>query len=512
MHDRRTVLSALAFAGVSLSPGSRAMALSSWNPPLVDCPAGRLRGARQGDITVYTGIPFGTSTGGANRFRPAGPAPAWQGVFDATRTPAIAPQAPNMLFPVLPGAPSEDCLQLSVWSPVKQGPHPVLVWIHGGGNIQGSCAEPLFDCSVFARDGIVAVAINYRLGTLGFLETGGLLGPSYRGSANNAMLDQILALRWVQTNIRAFGGDPTRITVAGESAGALDLCSLLSAPASRGLAARAIVASGGEYVNEPDKADAFAAHYAQVLGGADRLLSASMEEIVAAQGKAAASWPQAQPFRGVLNPLTLPQRPVAAFSAGSAKNVDLLIGWCRDETTLMAPEAVASNSAFTIPTVAATRAQSDAAMAVYAMADPSLSRAELVWKSSTAEAFGMTSTRIADAQAAAGGRVYKYRLDYNLESGPFKNKTAHGFDVPLVFEKLDHPLAKLYGFSDAELPMMETLHTVWSSFIRTGKPSADTSSWPAYERSDEMTMILDRTSHVEQHTDELDRRAWAGAL
>ena len=488
------------------------MPVSDQDPTAVHCPAGRLRGRRRGGISVYTGIPFGAPTGGLNRFRPPLPAPAWQGVLDATRTPAIAPQAPGALFPVLPGTPSEDCLQLNVWSPADKGPHPVLVWIHGGGNIEGSCAEPLFDCSVFARDGIVAVAINYRLGALGFLETGGLLGPSYRGSANNAMLDQILALKWVRTNIAAFGGDPARITVAGESAGALDLCSLLSAPASKGLVARAIVASGGEYVNEPAAADTFAAHYAQILGGADRLQTASPNEIVAAQGKAAASWPQAQPYRGVLDPETLPQRPVAAFAAGAARSVDLLIGWCRDETTLMAPEAVASNPAFTAPTVSATPAQSVVAMAVYAAADPSLSRAELVWKTSTAEAFGVTSRRIADAQAAAGGRAYKYRLDYKVAGGPFKNKTAHGFDVPLVFEKLDHPLAKLFGYSAAEVRMMKTVHTVWSSFIRTGEPSTGGAPWPAYERSSEKTMILDRSPHVEEHADELDRRAWAGAL
>ena len=480
--------------------------------PVVECPAGRVRGRRRASIDVYTGVTFGAPTGGANRFRPPRPAAAWSGVLDATRTPAIAPQAPDALFPVLPGTPSEDCLQLSVWAPRARGPHPVLVWIHGGGNVEGSCAEPLFDCSLFAQEGIVAVAVNYRLGALGFLETGGLLGPSYRGSANNAMLDQILALGWVKANIGAFGGDPGAITVAGESAGALDLCSLLAAPGSKGLMQRAIVASGGEYVNEVAKADAFAAHYTEILGGTGRLLSASMDEIVAAQAKAAATWPQAQPWRTVLDPATLPRRPVAAFAAGSAKDVDLLIGWCKDETTLMVPASAAANPAFTPPTVSATAVQVNAALAIYAAADPKLSRADLIWKSTTAEAFGVTSTRLSDAQAAAGGRVYKYRLDYKVQGGPFGDKTPHGLDVPLVFQQLDHPLAKLFGFSKAEAAMSSTMHDVWASFIRTGTPSAGTQPWPVYERASERTLILDRSPHVESHVDALERRAWSGAL
>ena len=271
---------------------------------------------------------------------------------------------------------------------------------------------------------------------------------------------------------------------------------------------RAIVASGGQVVNDTAGADAFARHYAEILGGADRLLTATQEEVLTAQAKAAAAWPQAQPWRAVLDPHILPVGPIAAIGAGNVCDVELMIGWCRDETRMMAPPQAAGNPSVKPPTVAASADQLNAALAAYAAADPKLSRADLVWKATTAEAFGVTSLRIADAQAAAGGVVYKYRLDYTVRDGPYGDKTAHGFDVPMVFEQLHHPLAKLYGFSEAEAPMAATMHAVWSSFIRTGTIEAELPFWPPYEEKREATMILDRSSHVALAIDDADRRIW----
>ena len=370
----------------------------------------------------------------------------------------------------------------------------------------------MFDCAVFARDGIVAVNFNYRLGALGFLELGGLLGSSYRGSANNALLDQILALHWVLDNINTFGGDPKQVTVGGESAGAIDLCTILGSPGSSGLMRRAIIASGGQVVNDVSSADAFAKHYADILGGQDRLLIATQDEILDAQAKATMTWPQAQPWRAVLDPKTLPVKPVAAIKSGAARKVELMIGWCRDETRMMVPQEAASNPAFNPPTVAASGEQLKEAMAAYAKSNPELSQADLLWKATTAEAFGVTSLRLADAQVAAGGEVYKYRLDYTVSNGPYGDKTGHGFDVPMMFEQLHHPLAKLYGFSEAEAPMTETMHAVWSTFIRTGNVNAGLPSWPKYSENSQETMILDRRSHVETEVDAQDRQIWHGVL
>lgn len=505
--SRRVFMAGVVSTG-ALAPG---MGKAEMNAATVHAPAGSMTGRVKDDVRLFTGVPFGASTASAGRFRPPRPVEAWKGMFNATRTANVAPQATSPLFPRLPGTASEDCLHLNVWAPMTPGPHPVLVWLHGGNNIEGSCVEPIFDCRVFARDGLVAINFNYRLGALGFLELGGVLGPEYRGSANNALRDQLLALQWVKRNVAAFGGDPARITVAGESAGAFDLCALLAAPASKGLFSRAIVASGGQAVHDVATADAFAKVFVDQLGGADRLRTAATDEIVTAQAKAAAAWPHALPYRGVIDPKTMPLAPIQAVSAGSARDVDLMIGWCRDETRMMVPAAAAANPGFRPPTVWLDAAKMPGIMAGYAKAFPRSSQAEVVWKATTAEAFGVTSARIADAQAAAGGRVRRYRLDYTVPGGPFGNMTPHGFDVPMVFEQMDSPLARLFGFSAADAAMEKTLHGVWSSFARTGSVKAGLPPWPFYKPSDPQVMLLDRTSRATDSADQMDRDIWAGA-
>lgn len=493
-------------------PPDRARAasrLAQASDVLVHTWTGALRGIQRDEIDIFTGIPFGASTAGLDRFKPPRPLPKWSGVFDATHTANVAPQATSMLFPLLPGVASEDCLQLNVWAPHRPGPHPVLVWLHGGSNVEGSCAEPDFDCSAFARDGLVAVSFNYRLGALGFLEVGGLLGAEYRGSANNGLRDQMLALQWVQHNIAAFGGDPAQVTVAGESAGAFDLCALLACPAAKGLMKRAIVASGGQAVQDVEAAKAFAEVFASRLGGSDRLLTAPFEDIVAAQAKTAEQWPHALPFRGMIDLGLMPQLPVDAIAAGRARDVELLIGWCRDETRLMVPEGVASNPAFAPPTNWLQPAQLAVVMTQYSQAFPGLTRAELIWKLTTAEAFSITSARIADAHAGSGGQVLVYELQYTVPGGPFGSMTPHGFDVPMVFDKLDSRLARLFGMSLADKPMQRVLQAVWSSFSRTGNVDAGIPAWPPYDLDARKVMILDQRSHVDCDPHSKERNIWS---
>lgn len=476
----------------------------------VHTPSGAVRGRVTGGLRVFTGIPFGAPTVGPARFRPPQPAAAWDGIFDATHPAKIPPQPTNFLFPTLPGVPSEDCLQLNIWAPRQPGRYPVLVWMYGGANLQGSCVEPLFDCAPFARKGIVAVNFNYRLGALGFLELGGILGPDYRGSANNAMLDQLLALQWVKRNISAFGGDPTRVTMAGQSAGAGNLIALLGSPASKGVLKGAIIASGTDGVQDIGPADAFAKVFVEQLGDISRLRTASFDEVLTAQGKALAAWPHGLPFRAVIDPKMMPSAPVKAVTAGSARDVALLIGWCHDETRTLISEADAANPDYVPITVAADPAKVRRLLDAYAKAYPDLSQSERVWKMTAAEIFVMPALRVADAQAAAGGKIRTYRLDYKVPNGPFGDKTPHGFDVPMVFGQMSSPVAKFFGFSAADAPMAQTMHSVWSSFVRTGTAVADKIFWPPYDLETRRTMILDRRPHVEGDITKADRELWAG--
>jgi len=204
------------------------------------------------DVELYRGIPFAAPPVGDLRWRPPQPARAWQGVRESFAFGAAAPQKPVPLLAAFPGMSlnaktNEDCLYLNVWTPAKRSgePLPVMVWIHGGGYTFGSASQPLYDGTRLARRGVVFVGINYRLGPLGFLAHPQLSAESEKGvSGNYGILDQIEALRWVQRNIAAFGGDPHRVTIFGESAGGNSVCCLLLSPLAKGLFQRAIVESG----------------------------------------------------------------------------------------------------------------------------------------------------------------------------------------------------------------------------------------------------------------------------
>src|SRR5580700_8824371 len=209
---------------------------------LVRLKDGVIRGKAKSGVSAFLGIPYAAPPFGANRMRPPQPAEPWAGERDATTFGPTVPKGDypphyTRLFPevVIDG---DDCLNLNVWTPDPGSAGlPVLVWIHGGSFMNGSGSVGAYNGAAFARDGVVCVTINYRLAAEGFL----FLGD---GTANLGLLDQLAALRWVQDNIAAFGGDPARVTVAGESAGAMSVTTLLSMPLAEGLFTQAIAESG----------------------------------------------------------------------------------------------------------------------------------------------------------------------------------------------------------------------------------------------------------------------------
>src|SRR2546430_1502112 len=210
--------------------------------PVVRLRDGAVRGRVESGVAAFLGIPYAAPPFGPNRMLPPQPVPAWAGERDATSFGPTVPKGdyPPQYQPLFPEEviPGEDCLNLNVWTPDAGADGlPVLVWIHGGSFMNGSGSVGAYDGAAFARDGVVSVTINYRLAAEGFL----FLGD---GIANLGLLDQVAALRWVQENIAAFGGDPALVTVAGESAGAMSVTTLLSMPLSAGLFGRAIAQSG----------------------------------------------------------------------------------------------------------------------------------------------------------------------------------------------------------------------------------------------------------------------------
>ena len=320
----------------------------TWQP-VVRLGDGAVRGTVSSGVLAFLGIPYAAAPFGANRMRPPQPVRPWDGERDAT---AFGPTVPKgdyppqyaRLFPeVVIGG--EECLNLNVWTPdTGAAGLPVLVWIHGGAFTNGSSSVADYDGAAFARDGVVCVSINYRLAAEGFL----FLDD---GIANLGLLDQLAALRWVQDNIAAFGGDPARVTVAGESAGAMSVTTLLSMPLAAGLFGQAIAQSGaGAHTLTAAEGRMVGGYLAETLGvpadrdaikavPLDKLVRAASDLVVEVQtAPDPARWGQLTlsllPFAPTVDGAVLPTAPLEGFAAGRGGGVPLLIGSNRDEAAV----------------------------------------------------------------------------------------------------------------------------------------------------------------------------------
>lgn len=257
---------------------------------LVRTSKGLLRGAVGDGVAVFKGLPFAKPPLGPLRFRPAQPADPWEGIRDATAYGNAPMQVVEERFVQNPI--SEDCLYLNVFAPSEPGPHPVFVWAYGGGNATGDAGMDLFDGSEFARRGVVLVTVNYRVSALGWMKVDGLLGSGYADGFNQGLTDMIMALQWVRDEVACFGGDPARVTLGGESAGAKNTMSLLATNDEvRSLFQAVILESGtAQCVWDAGAADVQAAQVLGALGltrqNAERLLTIDAGELVGAHREA----------------------------------------------------------------------------------------------------------------------------------------------------------------------------------------------------------------------------------
>ena len=455
--------------------------------PVVSIGQGTLVGKPDGGLRVFRGVPFAKPPVGALRFRPPQPPEGWVGARDATRNAPPALQSGH--------DDSEDCLYLNVWAPPRKGPFPVFVWIHGGGNVAGGTQGQ--SGASFAREGIVVVTVAYRLGAFGFLELGGVLGEAYADSGDNGIHDLEAALRWVREHIAAFGGDPKRVTIAGESAGAKDIAALMGAPSARGLFERAIMESGGgQTVHLRESAREVATGFLDAMGlksgDADRLLTLPASEILAGQKRLEATYPHGFPFRPFVGGAYLPRRPVDAVDGP----VPLLMGTNRDESLAFFPAAdaakpirsreVANLSFSRVPEIA-TR---------YRAALPDVSDLDRRIRLLTAEEYWIPSVRFAEAHAKRGGATWMYRFDH-APTGPkdtHMGYAVHGSELGFVWNA--HP-----GW---------TMHETWAAFIKGEMPKG----WPRYDARRRSTLVYgqDGTMTIVDDPRGEERRLWDGLL
>jgi para-nitrobenzyl esterase len=477
---------------------------------VVRTPSGILRGDTAPGVRIFRGVPFAQPPIGALRFRPPVPIDPWTGERDATHFAPAAMQAGRLPVPQ-----SEDCLYLNLWAPEGPGPFPVHVWIHGGGFVGGYPFEPTYDGAALAREGIVCITVAYRLGVFGFLDLEPLLGATYAGSGNNALRDLIAALAWIQQNVAAFGGDPTRVTIGGESAGAKLTGILMGTPSAQPLFHQMISESGGaERVWPTAQAAGNVAigfgdlWRAQTGEDFSSLRTAPATSLIATQHRFMAHWPQHFPLRAEVDGTLLPRLPIHTIADGSTRGKRLLIGTNRDESALfIGPHPATHASPAELGNL--TLAEFDKIYRHYKDIYPQMTDQQRLIRAISAEEYWIPSMRVVDAHCKDHGAAWMYRLDFAETSGWLRGYAYHSLDVGMVW---DHPHTWAANAA-AEAALAMQMHLAWAAFIRGETPAAPgLPAWPPYNRDTRSTMILNTQSHVEDQPQQAEFNLWHGAL
>ena len=453
---------------------------------------GVVEGVTTSDVIAFKGIPFAAPPVGANRWRAPQPVVPWTGVRKAGQ---YGPDCMQVPFPgdaaPLGVTPAEDCLYLNVWKPAGPDVHrPVMVWIYGGGFVNGGASPAVYDGSAFARDGIVLVSFNYRVGNFGFFAHPALSAQQRgRPLGNYAYMDQIAALKWVKRNIAAFGGDAANVTIFGESAGGISVHALLLAPEARGLFQKAIIESGAgdagvggrRLTGGADSGEArglaLAEHFG-IQGGAEalaQLRALPADKLV--DGLNMASMGGNASFAGgpLLDGYLEHGSPVAQYVRGLGARVPVVVGansadlgfgfmGARSLDDLYAqfgPDAELARQTYAAPSGMPVMAVAFQAGGDQMMVEPARRTAQLL--------------------AARGQPVYEYRFSYVAESLRKTTPGAgHATEIPFVFDTV----AARYGkdLTAADEASARAMHAYWVAFARTGRPEVPgLPAWPAYD-------------------------------
>ena len=484
--------------------------------PVVRTGSGLVRGHRPaaGGIAVFRGIPFARPPVGEFRFAAPHPARPWDGVREAV---AFGPPPPQSAFqlnqPPEPafGADPYDWLTVNVFSPDPGAAGlPVMVWIYGGAYRSGASSLPGYDGTMLASQNVVLVTFNHRVGVEGYAYLPGV-------PANRALLDQVAALRWVQENIAAFGGDPDQVTVFGESAGAGAIAALLVMPAAAGLFRRAIAQSvPGTFFSPALAADVTAAiagqaglpATAEAFAETDPAKLAAASDEIRPRDHLARWGPVARtgvPFSPVVDGEVLPAAPWRAVATGTARNIDLITGHNRDEYRLFTQiytmrGKITDELASDVLGALAPGADGEAA---YRTAYPGAD-AEMLYELVLSDwLFRMPSLHLAQAHAAAGGATYLYEVTYPAPVGGFG--ACHAIDVPLVFGAHADLARILLGREPpaSAVTLGNLMRAQWAAFAADGNPG-----WPQYTPGSRLTRIFDDPPDVTPYPEEASMHLW----
>lgn len=497
------LLPAVAAVFLTILPGLAAAQL----PDPVRVESGQLTGVPGSvpDIRVFKGIPYAAPPTGDLRWRPPQPVKRWEGVRPADKFGPRAMQLPvfdDMVF--RSNGMSEDCLYLNVWTPARSSKErlPVLVYFYGGGFVGGDGSEPRYDGESMARKGIVAVTVNYRLGVFGFMAHSELTKESpHHASGNYGLLDQSAALHWVRKNIAAFGGDPKKITIGGESAGSFSVSAQMASPLSRNLIAGAIGESGSLLgptlaALSQKEAEKNGAAFAAEVGASSlaALRAISAEKLLVAT--------KANPFRFglTIDGYFLPKSALDTYTAGEQAHVPLLAGWNATEVPagfLMGQEPVTPEGfSRVVRNLYADRAEE--ALKVYrATTEPETKQSATALASDRFIAY--STWKWIDLHGKTGGKpVYRYLF---ARPRPGQDGAYHAVEIEYALGNLD--LNKVYAWTEDDRKVSVTMQEYFANFIKRGDPNASgLPDWPlANHGTVAQVMRLDVESRAEPDHD-----------
>ncbi len=474
--------------------------------PSVTIDQGTLQGREKEGVQLFANVPYAAPPTGSLSFDAQRPHEGWDVTRDATAIDNAAPHRarPGGMTDAPPRLMDEDCLILNVQTPAcDHAGRPVLVWIHGGGFRTGQGAIPWYNGSSFAAQGIVCVTINYRLGALGFANVASL-GDEAKTSGLNGILDQVAALEWVRDNVAAFGGDPERVTIAGESAGGMSVGTLLGLPKASGLFRGAIPQSGACHHTRRSEETREIGELLCRFAGADDLAALralDVERILDAQDQVEkeleGQGELSMPFQPTVDGDLLPVSPIEAVAGGASADVPVMTGTCAHETTLFGFEADDMDRVRKF----ARRyfdgeSAADAALTAYQQDHPGASCTDLLVALTTDQTFRIPAVRLVEAHTRKGGRSHQYLFSWESRAFGGRLRSCHALEIPFAFNNLGRAgVAAFLGEGETPQSVADAMHAAWTNFVKNGDPNGEgVPEWPAFD--EQRRAVMEFGDHI----------------
>jgi para-nitrobenzyl esterase len=478
--------------------------------------SGRVKGEIEKGVLVFRGIRYAAPPLSSLRFRPPTSPTAWSDVRPVLD---FAPACPQLVETDPTennnSVMSEDCLAVNVWTPrADNEKRPVMVWIHGGGFIEGSARNTWYDGARLAGRGVVVLTLQYRLGAWGFLELSEIGGQEFAQSGNLGLLDQIAALKWVKENIAAFGGDPENVTLFGQSAGAGSVGMLMVAPAARGLFHKAIMESGTpKELNDKALAAEVSRAYMKIAGVTNikELQALTMAQMLDGERKLFETRFGYSAFRPVMDGTVLDELPMQAIAKGHGTSVPILIGTNLDEVRFwealydvpleQKPESLLRKQ---LEGLAGSKA--DEVIETYRKADANYGESVIHLLGDVL--IRLPAIRFAEA-ISQRQPTYMYLFTYRSMSDYKNYGSCHGMELPFVFGTIDDlDVIVFTGRSTQREAVMNQVQQAWVNFARTGDPSQPGLAWLKYDKKTRSTMELRATSRIVDDPRSKERSLW----